>query len=120
MSAGTLNLNIERGSIFAKTLVWKDADKNPISLAGKSARMQIRQRVDDIAYIAELTTGNSGIVLESGSVTGQIQLYIGAVETDTFDTDFAVYDLEIYENGNANNVIRLLQGQVIISEGVTR
>ena len=120
MSAGVLNLKIEKGAKFTKTLIWKDKDSDPISLTEYGARMHIRQRISDTTFIEELTTDNAGIVLEAGGNTGQIELYIGATSTDEYTSEYAVYDLELYSTTDVDNVIRLLGGQITIVEGVTR
>jgi len=50
--------------------------------------MQIRETVDSASFEIELTTTNSRIVLEALSVTGQIELILGATETDALSISY--------------------------------
>ena len=116
MSAATLPLKIEKGAKFTKRLTWQDANGTPIDLTGYSARMHIRQSIEASAFELELTTSNGRITL--GDTAGTVDLYLTAQETDTLTIKTGVYDLELYTD--ADNVVRLVEGSVSISEGVTR
>lgn len=120
MSAGELNIEIEQGAKFLKTLRWKDALDAPISLAGFEARMHVRESKDADTILLELTTGNGKIELEPGGDTGLIRLYVGATETAALDWVAGVYDLEIVETADPENVTRLVEGKVKVSLEVTK
>lgn len=115
MPAATLDLEIEQGANFLKTITWKDSGGTPINLTGFTARMQIRKSVSAAATLADLTTSNGGITL--GGVAGTITLALTAAQTGAM-TSGGVYDLEIV-NG-AGFVSRILQGAVLFSKEVTR
>lgn len=113
MPAAKLNLLVEQGATFSKTLVWKDKNKRAINLTGYTARMQIRKTVGDATVIYELTTANGRITFPAA---GTIKLNIPAAVTSTLQS--GVYDLEmIAPNGD---VLRLIEGKVTVSPEVTR
>ncbi len=115
MTAATRDFTIEQGATFTQRLIWKDSNRNPVNLAGYSARMQARRSATATEALLNLTVGN-GITL--GLMDGTITLSIPAATTDTFTWTRAVYDLELVKpNGD---VVRLLQGELSVSVGVTR
>jgi hypothetical protein len=86
------------------------------SLAGCTARMQIRQAINSPVLVS-LTSESGGLILEAEAVTGQIDLVISAEQSALLETRKAVYDLElVYPSGD---VVRLLQGKITISMNVT-
>jgi len=120
MPAAKINLTIEKGAKYYKTFIWRDSTKTAISLAGLSARMHIREQIGDVGFVLELTTTNSRILLEDGAETGRIDLIIGATDTDALSIETGVYDLELYNAGDPDDVNRLIEGVVSIIGGVTR
>jgi len=120
MAAAKINLTIEKGARYFKTFIWRDKDKTPISLAGLSGRMHIRETIDDTAFVIELTTTNGRIQLENSAETGRIDLIIGATLTDALTITTGVFDLELYNQSDPDDVNRLMEGVVSIVEGVTR
>lgn len=116
MAAGKHDLLIERGTSTILSFVYKDPNKNPISLAGYTARMQIRDHLEaPDPPLAEYTTGNGKIVLEAGAETGRVD-----IEDDTTSYTFrkGIYDLELVDAGG--KVDRVLQGKVKVDWDVTR
>jgi hypothetical protein len=113
------NLNIIKGSRYLKSFIYQDSSKVPIDLTGLSARMHIRERDNspDPAEM-ELTTVNGRITL--GGVTGQIDIILGATDTDTITIANGVYDLELYDVGDPDIVDTILEGAVTISDAITR
>lgn len=88
----------------------------PIDLTGMTARMQLRSKVDSDIIIHQLTTENSGIVLDN--TTKQIKLMIPAATTATFTFGTAVYNLEIVDSlGIVQNFAR---GTITLIKEVTR
>ena len=120
MAAAKRNLTIEKGAKYNKTFIWRDKSKLAISLAGLSARMHIRENIEDTAFEMELTTTNGRIQLENNAETGRIDLIIGATDTDALTLTTGVYDLELYDQSDPDDVNRLMEGVVSITEGVTR
>lgn len=113
--AGVLHITIEQGATFDPVMTWKDENGTPIDLTGYTARMHIREDIDDATYIRESTTANGEIVL--GGIAGTITFAISAEATAALTFDTGVYDLELV---NGNDVTRLLRGDVTLSKEVTR
>jgi hypothetical protein len=108
---------VEQGATFEAVLTWKNDDETPVDLTGYTARMQIRQTINDPTTEAELTTENGRI--ELGGVDGTITLMIPADVTEDFAwNDPAVYDLELISG--TGKVTRVLKGNVELDEEVTK
>lgn len=88
----------------------------PVNLSGYTARMQVREKLDSATVIAELTTENSGIVLDNTAKT--ISLVITAAATAAFSFSTAVYSLELVSAGS--EVTPLLSGTISLVKEVTR
>lgn len=88
----------------------------PVDLAGFTARMQIRSKLEDSSVIKELTTTNGGIVINNTTKT--IQLYISATDTALFTFSTAVYSLELVSGGG--EVTQLIAGTLSLVKEVTR
>ena len=124
MAAAKLDLLIDKGATFRRTFFWKTRSGtgviSDVDLSGFTARMKIRlKRSDPDPPLAELTTANGGIVLESGGETGRIDLFISDTTTAAYTWSAAVYDLELIDAGGAGDVTRLLQGRVAANDEVT-
>lgn len=87
----------------------------PKTLAGITARMQIRSKITDTAIIKELTTENGGIIIDNTNKT--ITIYISATDTAAMTFSSAVYSLEIIEG---SDVTTLVSGSVTLEKEVTR
>ena len=88
----------------------------PSDLTGYSARMHIRENIDDVTAIDELTSVGGEITLSP--TDGRIEVTIADDVTAAYDFDEAVYDLEVEDSGGATK--RLLYGTVTLSKEVTR
>jgi hypothetical protein len=88
----------------------------PVDLAGFTARMQMRAKLDDTAVIKELTTTNGGIIINNTTKT--VQLYMSATETAAFSFQNAVYSLELVSSGG--EVTQLINGTISLVREVTR
>lgn len=87
----------------------------PVDLAGFTARMQIRQKLEDTTVIKELTTENSGVVINNTTKT--ISLNISATDTAAFSFQTAVYSLELV---NGAVVTPFAGGTLTLVKEVTR
>lgn len=111
MAAGKLNLNIEQGATFRKSLTWKDETGNPVDLTGYTASMRIA--VHGAAYM-DLSTADNSISLASGGV---INLLIPAEVTDAMTWAVGKYDLKLV--GSNGDEVRLVEGSVYVSPAIT-
>lgn len=116
MAAGKLDLVIEKGATFQKTLYYKDKTKVAIDLTGYTARMQIRETPQSSTFVAELTTENGGITITGAA--GQIDLLLSATATSAISVDSGNYDLELESPGGV--VTKLVRGHVSIIEEITK
>ena len=87
----------------------------PVDLAGVTARMQIREKLDSAEPILELTTANSGIVVDNTNKT--ISLFISDTVTADLDFTSAVYSVELIKAGD---VIPFITGNISLVKEVTR
>ena len=109
-------LRIRQGATFRKNFLWKSPKGVPIDLTGCKARMQVREEVESLAFLVELTSENGRITL--GGSAGTIQLHLDPATTAGFAWDSGVYDLEIeHPNGD---VTALAYGSVSVAKEVTR
>lgn len=111
MLAGVLNLTIEQGATFTQRLTWK-VDGVAVNLTGYTARMKVRERLNEPAIIS-LTTG-SGIVL--GGAAGTVDITISAANTALLNYGKYIYDLELV---NGATVTRLVKGKITVDPEVT-
>ena len=130
MSAGKYSFTIEQGATFTLELQYKDGDGVPIDLTGYSGSMQIRPTVTSPTVILTLSSSlkSDGTGLNfSGSngnmprSSGSIGIYISSCTSSMLEFSQAYYDLEIYSgSGNCPYTVRLIEGQVRLSNEVTR
>lgn len=112
------NIDIIKGSRYLKGFVYMDSTKTPIDITGLSARMHIRERDNSLTPEIELTTTNGRITTVPAS--GQLNIVLTALETESLTITSGVYDLELYDAGDLDVVDTILEGAVTITDGVTR
>lgn len=84
----------------------------PINLTGYTARMQIREKIDSVDVIDELTTVNGAITIDTTNY--KINVVISAADTALYTFSTAVYSLELVSAGGvvtpfANGVLTLVK-----------
>lgn len=87
----------------------------PASLAGYTARMQVREKLTSDTVILEATTENGGIIIDNVDKT--ITIYISPLATASLDFTQAVYSLELEREGL---VVPFLVGSITLQREVTR
>lgn len=90
----------------------------PTDLTNYTARMHIRDSVDSDVIIDELTTANGDISIDT--TFGKVTFTIHASVSETYDFDFAVYDLELVDDSVEPVVTRLAEGEIELCKEVTR
>lgn len=88
----------------------------PIDLAGFTARMQIRAKLEDTAVIQELTTENGMLTIDSINKTITLNIPPELTAAYTFNT--AVYSLEMVSIGGQVNPFA--NGTITLVKEVTR
>lgn len=111
MAAGKLNIFVEQGATWTRTLELKDSESNPINITGKTFRGQIRKSAADpnilAAFTFSITSGSGGVV----------QATLSATTTTAIPGQNCVYDMEMVDG---STVTRILEGVAFISPNVTR
>ena len=87
----------------------------PNSLAGYTARLQIREKITSTTAIKELTTENGGIVIDNGTKT--ITVNMSATDTAAFTFKTAVYSMELV---NGDTVTPFIYGDLTLVTEITR
>lgn len=121
MPAATLDIILEQGSTFQRTLTLKDSNGDPLNLTGFLARSSIRKKIKDDLALASfvLTLGSpatSGVVNWTMSATASAS--IPAALTSGFEPSNYFYDMEVESPSGV--VTRILQGSVKLIPNVTR
>lgn len=119
MSASQYDFNIEKGSSFKLSLVYKDNSGNIIDITNYCARLTWSTNT---GITTTFTTDNIDLSQYSFTIdgpSGKISLLIPASITDTFDFDNARYDLELHSDtdlytGGGKEVHRIIYGTVSI------
>ena len=114
-SVSVNNLRIDQGSRFSFTLLVLD-NGVPADLSGYTARMQVRASVTSTDVLAEYTTTNGFLVVNSGD--SMVSIILPSSETEGYAWVTGVYDLEIVDG--SDNAIRISEGWVKVSPQVTR
>lgn len=109
------NLSIDQGVTYKHRFDYVDTTNTPIDISGYTARMQIRESVDDTVTVYDSTVGSD---IEIDGPNGTVTLTIPATTTEAFTFSAGVYDIEIVSS--QSEVIRLVEGRVKIRPEVTR
>lgn len=117
MSAARYDFIMEQGATFDYVITFYSDSSGtiPFDLTGYTARMDIKNNIDDATAIISLTTDNGRITL--GGVNGTVQLVVSATDTAALNFERGVYDLELQSGSGV--VTRLIQGAVTFEKEVT-
>lgn len=112
MPAGTYNITIDQGSDFAIQLTLSE-DGAPKDLTDYSARAQMRKLKSSDTVSATFTC----TIINASE--GALKMELSNSATVGLSAGIYYYDLELFTN-NDGNVTRLLEGQVNLTQEVTR
>jgi hypothetical protein len=111
MTAIQLNLYVEAGATFSRSLIYTNDDGSLFDLEGFSGELQVRETVQsDEPTISVAPTIDDETATISWTFTAE--------QTSTLTRDKYVYALELY--GPDDLVIRLIEGAVTVSPEVVR
>lgn len=116
MTAAIYNLEIEQGVSFKESFVLRDSDNQLMDLTGYTARMQIRPYVSSELVLIDATSENAMIVISP--TLGKVEIQLTPAQTELLTFTKSVYDMELVSP--SSEVIRLVQGVVLVSPQVTR
>lgn len=113
MSAAKLNIVIEQGATWSKTLTLTDTDTGlPIDLTGYTFRGQMRTDYDAAAAAASFTC------TVASALEGIVTVYLSATATAAIAYGGYVYDIEMVKPDTT--VARLLYGKAKVTPEVTK
>lgn len=88
----------------------------PVDLTGYTARMQLREKLDSTTVLAEYTTENGKLLIDTA--TSKITIVVDAATTAAYTFNSAVYSLELVSSGS--QVTQLMVGTITLVKEVTR
>ena len=104
------NIYIDQGATYSSVIELKDSNGLPLDLTGYSARAQIRKSYSSRSAI-KFTTAIAT------PANGNIEISLTAAQTRDMKSGRYLYDVEVYNN--TGHVIRVQEGQVEVSPGIT-
>ena len=108
---------INQGADWYINFVYEDTTAGtPINITGYTAALQLRSLPSDTTAALSLTSPSGGIVITGAS--GLVAVHATAAQTGNIVAGYYYYDCEI--TSPANVVTRLIQGQILVSQQVTR
>jgi hypothetical protein len=106
------NLVVNTGTTFTQTFSLENSDSSSIlNLSGYTVSAQMRKHAGSSSY----TTFSSAVL---NSTAGTIRVGLGTTTTASLKPGRYVYDVLITDN--AGVITRVVEGSVLVREGVTR
>ena len=106
------NLVIDQGASFSADIDVTDSDGDALNLTGYTAAGQMRR-----TYSSTTATDFTASIQSASG--GTVKIELTATETNAIKAGRYVYDVEI-TNTSTQEVIRIVEGQVEVTPGVTR
>lgn len=111
MSAGALDLYIEKGTDWLRYVTLLDANEEPIDITNYSFNAHLRQSVAATEFI-------SFVIAKTDAANGQLSLSLANTVTSAITYNTGVYDVEAIDG--VGIVSRILEGAVTLKDEVTR
>ena len=112
MAAGLLNILIEQGATFSRTLTVESSPGTPINLTGYTFAGKMRKNLSDATAAVSFTLSISN------AAAGQVLWTLTATQTDSLAPQVHRYDIEMTAPGGT--VTRILEGEAWVSGSATR
>ena len=109
--SGKLDLTIEQGATFSRTITIKDASNVVVDISTDTFAGQVRKRHQSGTVEATITC------IVTDGPNGEVTATISATDTAAMDTGDFVYDIQ-WTSGST--VTRLLEGVATVTPEVTR
>ena len=100
------NFIIQKGATWNETVIWTDANGNPIDLSSYSAKLQISTDYETTPILT-LSSPSSGIVKIDAE--GKLVITATVTQTSTLATGYYVYELELTAGSTVN---RIMEGEL--------
>lgn len=119
MSASKYDFQIEQGSSFSLSLIYKDDNSNAIDLTGWCARIVWKTNTNAIQNFTTENVNYSTYKFTLEPSLGKLTFLLPAETTNNFAFNTAKYDLELRSDddlysGGGKQVIRLLYGTITV------
>lgn len=119
MSATQYDFNVEQGSSFKISLVYKDKDKNVVDLTDWCARLMMKTNTNKTLLFETTNIDYSVYKFYIDGPNGKIVLMIPAETTNNWNFKLARYDLELQSpddlyTGGGKYTTRLIYGKINI------
>jgi len=119
MAASKYDFAIEQGTSFKISLIYKDAEGNPINLTNWCARLIWKTNTNITQTFSSENPDYNVYKFEIDPSAGKLTLMIPAATTNSFSFNSAKYDLELQSpddlySGGGRYTTRLLFGTVTI------
>jgi|TARA_R100000278_G_scaffold123023_1_gene110947 hypothetical protein len=120
MAASLYDFNIEQGSSFRMTVVYKDANNNPVDIRNWCARIIWKTNTNTTQTFSSTNSDASLYkVTVVNDASGTVKFELPASVTNAYDFNNAKYDFELESNvdhytGGGKYVIRILYGTVTL------
>ena len=111
MASGKLDITVEQGATFSRTITIKDASNTAVNISSDTFAGQIRKRHQSAATQAAFS-----FTITDGA-NGEVTATISNTNTSSMDPGDFVYDIE-WTSGST--VTRLLEGTATVTPEVTR
>lgn len=124
MAAAKLNITIEQGATFFRTVTVKDSAGDPIDITGWTLRGQVRESQSADTPLASFVCAILDQITNTGEATFSLSATVTAAMPEatyikpSLKNSLYLYDLEVEKPGG--EVIRLLQGVVTFVPEVTK
>lgn len=105
------NIFIDQGTDFSITVDVTDTSGGALNMSGYSAAAQIRKTYGSSTVSSTFTTSIA-------EATGQVTLSLTDTQTTALESGRYVYDLNVTSGGGQTT--RVVEGQAIVTPGVTR
>lgn len=119
MAASKYDFAIEQGTSFKISLIYKDANGNPVNLTNWCARLTWKTNTNLIQVFSSQNTDHGVYKFIIDPIVGKLTLMIPSVTTNQFNFNSAKYDLELQSpddlySGGGKYTTRLLFGTASI------
>jgi len=105
------NIFIDQGTDFSITVDVTDSTGDALNMSGYTASAQIRKTYSSSTASATFGTSIS-------EATGQVTLTLDDTQTTALESGRYVYDMNITSSGGQTT--RVVEGQAVVTPGVTR
>lgn len=117
MAASKYDFDIEQGSSFTISIIYKDIEQNVVDLTGWCARLTWRTDDNKTQVFSSENLDNSQYKFFIDGPNGKLTLMIPSSKTNSFNFNSAKYDLELQSpddlyNGGGKYTTRILFGVV--------